>query len=247
METWAAVVGIGLVVGFLAGMFGKGGSAIATPLLHLAGFPAIVALASPLPAAIPSTLSASSAYRGTALVERRVVAWSLAFGFPATVVGALLTHWISGDLLVKATDLVIAGLGVRFLLRPGAPFGAAPTEPPSRARMAAVATVVGLGSGLLANSGGFLLVPLYLVVLRMPIKGAFATSLIVAAVLAVPGTVVHALLGHIDWTLVVVFGAASVPFSYLGARTAMRTNAVGLERIYGAALIALGVTFLFVT
>ena len=34
---------IGLGVGFLSGAFGKGGSAISTPLLHLVGVPAIAA------------------------------------------------------------------------------------------------------------------------------------------------------------------------------------------------------------
>ncbi|HRE02494.1 MAG TPA: hypothetical protein PLV68_14415, partial [Ilumatobacteraceae bacterium] len=64
------------------------------------------------------------------------------------------------------------------------------------------------------------------------------------SVLAVPGTIVHAALGHIDWTLVAVFAATSVPLSFLGAKVALRTNAARLERIYGAAISALGVAFL---
>lgn len=39
----------------------------------------------------------------------------------------------------------------------------------------------------------------------------------VAAVLALPGTLVHWQLGHIDWAVVGTFGATSIPFSYLGA------------------------------
>lgn len=38
----------GVIIGFLGGLFGKGGSAVATPLLSLAGFPGFVAVASPL-------------------------------------------------------------------------------------------------------------------------------------------------------------------------------------------------------
>ena len=45
-ETLVAVAVIGAFVGFLGGMFGKGGSAIATPLLALVGIPPIVAVAS---------------------------------------------------------------------------------------------------------------------------------------------------------------------------------------------------------
>ena len=47
---------IGAGVGLMSGLFGKGGSAVATPLLHAIGVPALAALASPLPATIPSTL-----------------------------------------------------------------------------------------------------------------------------------------------------------------------------------------------
>ncbi len=60
---WVAIVLIGAVVGFLGGMFGKGGSAIATPLLAAVGVPAIVAVASPLPATVPGTLVAYRRYR----------------------------------------------------------------------------------------------------------------------------------------------------------------------------------------
>jgi uncharacterized membrane protein YfcA len=110
--------------------------------------------------------------------------------------------------------------------------------------MAAIAIGAGLASGLLANAGGFLLAPLYLVVLRLPIKQAFASSLAVACVLAIPGTLVHAALGHIDGSLVVAFGAASIPMSYFGARVALRTHAAKLERAYGAALVVLGLGLL---
>ena len=239
-----AVAAIGVVVGFFAGLFGKGGSAIATPLLHAAGVPAIVAVAAPLPATIPSTAVAFSAYRRGHFVDGRVIRWSLAIGVPATIVGALLTRWISGGVLVMVTDVLVAGLGIRFLFRPchrreatREPFG-------YRSRLAAVAAVTGLVSGLLANSGGFLLAPLYMSVLRMPVKRAFACSLAVAAVLAVPGTLVHWALGHIDWSVVGLFALTSIPLSYVGARVAIRTRPARLERLYGAALATVGVGLL---
>ena len=116
-------------------------------------------------------------------------------------------------------------------------------EPSRVARLAAVAArhrVSPLGCS--PTAAGFLLAPLYVAVLRLPIKQAFACSLAVSAVLAVPGTVVHAALGHIDWQVVVVFGVASVPLSYVGARVAIHADAARLERFYGAALLVLGVT-----
>ena len=60
--TILTVVLVGGAVGFLGGLFGKGGSAIASPLLGAAGIAPIVAVASPLPATIPGMLAASAAY-----------------------------------------------------------------------------------------------------------------------------------------------------------------------------------------
>ena len=243
--TLLAAAGIGLVIGFLGGMFGKCGSAIATPMMAAVGVPAIIAVAAPLPATIPSTLAASSVYWKARLIDWRVVRWSLAFGIPATIIGAVATRWIGGSILVTITDGILVVLGLRFLLARHKD-ETDEIRPPrdSTVLLATVATVVGLISGLLANSGGFLLAPLYVAVLRLPIKAAFASSLAVAAVLAVPGTIVHAVLGHIDWALVAVFAATSVPLSFLGARVALRTDPARLERLYGAAIGLLGIVFL---
>lgn len=242
--SWVGIVLIGIGVGFLAGLFGKGGSAVATPLLHAVGVPALVALAAPLPATVPSTLVALTAYWRQGLVDRQVVRWSAGVGVPATVAGAIATRWISGSTLVLATDVLVAGLGLRLLLWPHRPGEVIRGAPGFRTRLVAIAAVTGAAAGLLANSGGFLLAPLYLVGLRLPLKAAFASSLAVSAVLAVPGTAVHALLGHVDWTVVAAFAAGSVPSSYLGARSALGADARRLERVFGGLLTALGVGFL---
>jgi uncharacterized membrane protein YfcA len=243
---WFLIGLIGAGVGFLGGMFGKGGSAIATPLLAAIGVPPIIAVASPLPATIPGTLVAYRRYRGGGHSDPRIIHWSLAFGLPATIAGALVTHWIGGGFLVKLTDAIVAVLGLRIVLEQRRPTATAPAGSPSvsAVRLASVAMAVGFLAGLLANAGGFLLVPLYLAVLHLPIKKALANSLAVASVLAVPGTIVHAALGHIDWRVAAVFGVASIPLSSLGARTALAMNPARLERVYGAGLLTLGVTLL---
>ncbi len=241
------VAAVGAFVGLLGGLFGKGGSAIATPLLALLGIPPIVALASPLPATIPATLAASYVYWRERLIDWRVFAWSVGLGVPATAIGAYATRWIGGRPLVVATEAVITLLGIKFWFWPGDPHEQHAARPASEGALATIAIVVGLLSGLLANGGGFLLAPLFVVVLRLSLKQSFATSLAVAAVLAVPGTVIHAALGHIDWSVVAVFGATSIPLSFVGARCAIRTNPVHLERAYGAGLAVLGAALLLAT
>jgi len=235
---------IGAAVGFMGGLFGKGGSAIATPLLAAVGVPPILAVAAPLPATIPGTLVAARPYVRGRFFDRAALGWSLVVAIVATIVGSVATHWINGSILVTATDVVVAALGLRFLFKPRSGDEVTGEVPHRVARTVAVAAVVGLAAGLLANSGGFLLAPLYLAVLRLPIKPAFGTSLIVSCILAVPGTLVHAALGQVDWTLVLWFGMASVPLSAVGARVGLRSDPARLERVYGAVLATLGISLL---
>ncbi|HVV37792.1 MAG TPA: sulfite exporter TauE/SafE family protein [Acidimicrobiales bacterium] len=241
-STFAVLGLIGAGVGFLSGMFGKGGSAVATPLLSAAGIPSVIAVASPLPATIPTTIAAAAVYWRQGWLDRRVLQTTLVFGVPATIAGAVVTNWIAGHTLVLVTDAVIAAIGVRLLFSHSTNDGD-PRPAPTRSAMW-IGLGVGFSAGLLANSGGALLAPLYLTVLRLPIKRTFATSLSAATVLAIPATIVHVLLGHIDWTIVAVLAATSVPLSIVGSRVAVTTQSARLERMYAVVLVALGGAFL---
>jgi uncharacterized protein len=244
---------IGILIGFLGGLFGKGGSAIATPLLSLIGFPGFIAVASPLPATIPGTLLASAEYWQSNLLDWQIVWWSISVGVPATVLGSLLTAFTGARLLLILTALMVLGFGLSFLLSPREKKCETSSSQPVTAvrpaywylRLTLIAGGVGIISGLLANAGGFLLAPAYSRFLRQPIKKSFACSLAVSAALAVPGTLVHAWLGHISWTVAGLVALGSVPFSYLGARVAIRSKSSTLERVYGILLTALGAFFFF--
>jgi uncharacterized membrane protein YfcA len=154
--------------------------------------------------------------------------------------------------LLIVTGILVLGFGISFLFLPRerTSEGASPVHLTDnrpafwRLRLALIAIGVGIISGLLANAGGFLLAPSYARFLRQPIKKSFACSLAVSAVLALPGTVVHAYLGHISWTVAGLVALGSAPFSYLGARIAIRSKASRLERLYGLVLTAIGVFFL---
>ncbi|HEY6951508.1 MAG TPA: sulfite exporter TauE/SafE family protein, partial [Bacteroidota bacterium] len=243
---------VGIVIGFLGGLFGKGGSAVATPLLSLLGFPGFIAVAAPLPATVPGMLVASAEYWKLKLIDWQIVWWSIAAGIPATILGSYLTEFTGAAPLLIVTGLMVLAFGLSFLLSPKeTKSSGADVDPDTvirprywRVRLVLVAIGVGLVSGLLANSGGFLLAPSYARILNQPIKKAFACSLAVSIVLALPGTIVHAYLGHISWLVTGLIALGSVPLSYLGARVAIRTNAKSLERWYGLALTALGTFFL---
>lgn len=237
---WALLIGV--FVGFIGGMFGKGGSAIATPLLFLAGAPSIIAVASPLPATIPATVLAAWQYHRAGELDRRLLLQTVGYGAPATVLGAALTSFIGGHTLIVLTEVLMLGLGLRLLVRPG--HGGADLPPRAGWAVPAVCVATGFAAGLLANSGGFLLAPLFITVLRRPVKTAFGTSLAAAAVLAIPGTVVHTALGHVDWRVTVAFALGSIPLAQVGARVAIAAKDARLERLFGAFLATSAVLLL---
>jgi uncharacterized membrane protein YfcA len=246
---------IGIFVGFLGGLFGKGGSAVATPLLSLVGYPGFVAVVAPLPATIPGTLIAAVQYWKLDMMDWGIFWWSIAIGGPTTILGAYLSKYTGAGPLLFITGLLVLGFGLSFLwprrrkatVRESGSDAANEGEKPPhwKARLGVVAAAIGVVSGLLANSGGFLYAPSYAKFLRQPIKVAFACSLAVSAVLAVPGTVMHAYLGHVDWGVAGMIALGSVPASWAGARVAIRTRAEKLEFLYGAALTLLGAFFLY--
>jgi uncharacterized membrane protein YfcA len=108
---------IGAIIGFLSGLLGKGGSAIATPSLQIfAQVNPFAALASPLPAALPTTLSAWFAYKGKKLLNNRVVVTTILLGIPVTLAGSYFSHWLKGNTLMLLTALFVLSLGVSFFV-----------------------------------------------------------------------------------------------------------------------------------
>jgi len=236
---------IGIIVGFLSGLLGKGGSALSTPALQIfADVPAFLALASPLPSSLANSISGSWAYTHEHLVNKRVVVISVIAGLPATIAGAFVSPLIGGHVLMLLTAVFVCGLGLSFLFPLVMPRGtltpAPRTDRPDARTTVFIALAVGFLSGLLANSGGVLFAPLFIRVLKMPTKQAMASSLLVAGGLALPGTLAHWWLGHIDWWIVLLLSLGSVPGAYLGAKTAIRMKTETLEIIFGVMLCAFG-------
>ena len=109
MTTIILTLGIGCVIGFSAGMFGIGGALLATPLLRMIlGLPEVIAVATPLPAAIPAAISGSFVYYRKKLI-RFDAAWQvLPSALLFSQVGALLTRRTPGGVLMLLTGGVLA-------------------------------------------------------------------------------------------------------------------------------------------
>jgi len=242
MPAWPEVTAAGLVVGVLFGLFGVGGSSFATPVLGLMGVPGLVAVAAPLPAVIPAAVAAMTTYVRRRQVEWDVARWSLYGGVPGTVLGAALSGLVGGRALLIASGVVLGIVGARVLL----PLPEAHLANRARRRPGVVipaAAVIGVLTGLLANGGGFLLVPLFVLVLGLTMPESAGTSLVVIAVLSVPTLVTHTALGHIDWVVAGAFAAGAIPGAAVGSRLAQHVPATAMRRGFGILLIVFSIYF----
>lgn len=87
---------------------------------------------------------------------------------------------------------------------------------------ALIGLVAGVVSGYVGVGGGFIMVPLMMSLLGVPMRVVSGTSLMAVMILAVPGVAYQGYLGNVEWLagLAVAFGA--VPGAYIGGRLASR-------------------------
>ena len=232
----------GLVVGVLFGLFGVGGSSFATPALGLLGVPGLVAVAAP---------SRHHPRRGrrdgrlrsapaSALADRPLVGHRRGAGDDHRRPLLPVRRW---SRLLIASGVVLAAVGVRILF----PLPNERLALHGRRKAPVVipaAALIGLFTGLLANGGGFLLVPLFVLVLGLTMPESAGTSLVVIAVLSIPTLLTHWALGHIDWTVAAGFAAGSIPGASAAPPLAQHLPAEVMKRGFGVLLIAFAAYFL---
>lgn len=235
----------GLGIGAVFGLFGAGGSAFATPVLALIGVPAVAAVASPLPAMLPAAAAGARRYLRAGNLDRRLAGLAVAGGVPGTIIGALASAAMGGTRLLVLSGLMLLVVGGRVLWpdRSG-------HETRSAARrdntplVVSASFAVGLLTGLLANGGGFLLVPLFVVLLGLSTVRAAGTSMVAVGALTVPTLITHWALGHIDWPVAFVFALGVLPGSLVGARLAQRLPTQAARRVFGVMLVVFALWFL---
>ena len=238
------VVLAGVLIGSLIGTFGVGGSSVATPLLSLVGVAPLAAIASPLPATIPGAVLGLLPYYRAGEARAKAAGWSLVGAVPATIVGALLSGAVGGPALLVMSGVVLVVVGARVILPiTDASRDAGSARRLNRPVLVGASALVGMFTGLLANGGGFLLMPLYLLVFGLRMRQAVGTSLMVIAVLSVPTLVTHAALGHVDWWVATKFAAGVLPMSALSGHWSSRFGTGMQRRVFGVFLVAFGAAF----
>jgi uncharacterized membrane protein YfcA len=247
--SWTVWIGA-LAIGLVLGLLGSGGSILAVPVLvYLAGEPAKLAIAESL--AVVFTISSVGALP---FAWRGQVAWKsvLLFGVPAMAGaygGAFLAKYLSGAVqmvIFAVVMLVAAGLMVRQK---------APPDEKGRTRQAHWKTVlegvgVGLLTGLVGVGGGFLIVPVLVLLVGLPMHLAVGTSLVIIALNAASGFAKHfdvlSSTGQsVHWGLIGLLGAVGIVGSFAGGKAGQFVPQAKLKKGFAVFLVVMGLFVLW--
>ena len=103
-------------------------------------------------------------------------------------------------------------------------------------RAVVIGAAAGVASGFVGLGGGFIMVPLMVALMNMPMRIASGTSLIAVMILATPATIMQCLLGNVDYIVGVAVACGSIPGAVLGANLASRIPERALRFAFAAFL-----------
>jgi uncharacterized membrane protein YfcA len=230
---------LGFAGAFLSGLVGVGGAIVMIPLLlyvpPLLGLPALgmrtvtgITIVQVAVAALSGLAGHSRAVNGPLFVS---VGLSM---IGASFLGGLASAVAAPEVLeaVFAT-LALAAALMMLLLRER-------VVPPvdgqlsfNRALALFVGGSVGFLAGLVGAGGAFILIPLMLHVLRIPLRVVVGTSLAIVAAAALAGLAGKALTGQVDWLLALGLVVGALPGGRLGSYVSHRTRVSWLATILG--------------
>lgn len=231
---------LGLATGVLAGAFGVGGGSLTTPVMRdVIGTPGHVALGTPLPIIIPTAASGVLVFHRRGLIRYRVGLVCALAGSVTALLAAGTTAYFGGRELMLITSIYIALVAVKFGTGEKGPTPKARPAPQwLMLRAALIGLLAGALSGFLGVGGGIILVPAMVLLLNFHMHEAVGTSLLVMTIYAIPGSVGHYLLGHVDVALLVPIALGAVLGAQLGARLAVRTREKRLRLAFSVFLFA---------
>jgi len=106
---------------------------------------------------------------------------------------------------------------------------------------AILAFMVGIGSGIVGAGGGFLLIPIMLLILRIPTRIAIASSLAITLISAVAGSLGKITTGQVDYFPTIIIILAGLIAAPIGAKISTKLNTKVLENILAVLILGTAV------
>lgn len=109
------------------------------------------------------------------------------------------------------------------------------------AKVAFIGVIAGFMSGYVGVGGGFIMVPLFVSMLGIPMRLASGTSLTAVCILAIPGVIEQAFLSNIDYMVGIAMMVGSIPGAVVGANLVKYVPERALRFAFAAFLLLMAV------
>jgi len=112
-------------------------------------------------------------------------------------------------------------------------------------KLAGFGILIGLLTGLLGAGGGFLLIPVLVLILKMPMKQAVGTSLLIIALNSLIGFTGD--IGHfnINWKFLLSISLVAITGIFIGGSFSKKTDPNKLKKAFGWFVLVMGVYIIF--
>lgn len=100
---------------------------------------------------------------------------------------------------------------------------------------------IGFITGLLGAGGGFLIIPALLIFVKMPMKTAIGTSLVIIAINSIFGFLFSLKQTPLDWKVLLLFTGLAIIGIYAGSRFAEKISGKTLKKGFGWFVLAMGI------
>ena len=152
----------------------------------------------------------------------------------------------TGETLADPSATGGSSAAMPSLASSGEPAAAAPSDDSSLSRKqllqgAAIGLIAGLASGYVGVGGGFIMVPLMLSIIGIPMRKASGTSLIAVMILAIPGVIEQGIIGNINYLAGIAIVIGTIPGAVIGAKLVTKVPERTLRLLFGCFLIVAAV------
>lgn len=224
-----------LIIGLTLGLLGGGGAILAVPVLtYVTGLEPVQAIPTSLFIVGVTSLVSLSLH---ALKKRVVWRTGLIFGLAAMVgafAGGRAGAVVPAPVLMFSFAAVMTAAAIAMIRgRRQSDDEPETSQELPISKVLATGAVVGLVSGFVGAGGGFLIVPALVLLARMPMPRAVATSLLVITMQSASGLAGYALSTPLDWSLALSIAGLAVAGSFIGFWLSNRLPGQGLRRGFG--------------
>ncbi|MFB4169972.1 sulfite exporter TauE/SafE family protein [Virgibacillus sp. JSM 102003] len=237
---------IGFVGSFVSGMVGIGGSIIKYPmLLYIPSMVGLTAFTAHEVAGISAvqvlfaTIGGVWAYRKGGYLNKTLIIYMGISILIGSFIGGYGSQFMT-DAGINLVYGVLATIAAVMMFVPKNGLDDIPFDQVTFNKWlaASLALIVGIGAGIVGAAGAFILVPIMLIVLKIPTRMTIATSLAITFISSIGSTTGKLLTGQVLFIPAIIMIIASLIASPLGAKFGQKVNTKILQWIL--AILILG-------